>query len=231
MIIEFDNRAGDNDLELNTDYTNISGEAFKLTKLNYYISNIKLMTSNGIEFTLPQDSSYFLVMEDDEESQEVTINNIPAGDYNEITFTIGVDSLRSTMDVGKRTGVLDPAQGHEGMYWTWNSGYIFFKMEGTSPSAPADQENKFYYHIGGYGGYDSPTLNNLRETTVSMGSARAEVRGNKVPEVHLHVDVMEFFKNPATIKIAEHSLVMFSDYSPTVAGNYVNMFKYDHVHN
>jgi hypothetical protein len=170
-------------------------------------------------------------MENMEESHELRLEDIPAGDYNKVTFTIGVDSLRSTMDISKRTGVLDPAQGHDGMYWTWNSGYIFLKMEGVSPSAPDDQENKFYYHIGGYGGYDTPMLNNIRETTIDMGSARAEVRSNKVPQVHIHVDVQEFFKNPAGISIAEHSLVMFSDYSATIANNYVDMFKYDHVHN
>jgi len=231
LKIEFDNRFGEEDLELNTDYTNSSGEAFRITKLNYYISNIKLHSTSGDEFVVPQDSSYFLIMEDHAESQVITINNIPAGDYNSVTFTIGVDSLRSTTDVSKRTGVLDPAQGHDGMYWTWNSGYIFFKMEGTSPAAPADQENKFYYHIGGYGGYDSPTLNNIRETTVSMGNARAEVRANKTPKLHLHADVGEFFKTPNQFKIADHSLVMFSEFSTKISENYMNMFKYDHVHN
>lgn len=231
LTIEFDNRVGDTDLELDKDYVNSSGETFHLTKLNYYISNISLKTTTGQEYIVPQDSSYFLVMENEPESQEITISNIPAGDYNEITFTIGVDSLRSTMDITKRTGVLDPAQGHDGMYWSWNSGYIFFKMEGISPAAPVDQENKFYYHIGGFGGYDTPGMNNIREKTISMGSAHAAVRSNKSPEVHLHVDVSEFFKNPATIRISEHSLVMFSDYSKTVSGNYTNMFKYDHVHN
>ncbi len=231
IIIEFDNIAGDEDLELEKEYINSSGETFKLTKLNYYISNIKLRTTNGTEYVVPQDSSYFLIMEDDFESQEVKINNIPAGDYNEITFTIGVDSLRSTMDVSKRTGVLDPAQGDAGMYWTWNSGYIFFKMEGVSSAAPADQENKFYYHIGGYGGFDSPTLSNIVEKTISMGSARAEIRSNKSPEVHLHADILEIFKNTTTIKISDHSLVMFSDFSTTVSANYKNMFTYDHVHN
>jgi hypothetical protein len=229
--IEFDNHVGEEDLVLNTDYVNSSGETFRITRLNYYISNIKLTTSSGTEFIVPQDSSYFLIMEDHAESQIITINNVPAGDYNEISFTIGVDSLRSTMDVSKRPGVLDPAQGHDGMYWTWNSGYIFFKMEGTSPVAPADQENKFYYHIGGYGGFDSPTLNNIRETSVSLGSARAEVRSNKIPEVHLHADVQEFFKTPNQFKIADYSLVMFSDFSTKISENYVNMFKYDHVHN
>jgi len=231
LTIEFDNHVGEEDLELNQDYTNTNGETFQLSKLNYYISNIKLKTNDGKEYIVPQDSSYFLVMENEEESQEVTIKHIPAGDYNQITFTIGVDSLRSTMDITKRQGVLDPAQGHDGMYWTWNSGYIFFKMEGTSPAAPADQEHKFYYHIGGYGGYETPSLNNIRETTIDIGNAIAQVRTNKAPEVHLHVDVLDFFKNPATITIAEHSLVMFGDYSKTVSGNYVNMFEFDHVHN
>jgi hypothetical protein len=226
--IEFDNHVGDDDLQLNTDYTNASGESFRITKLNYYISNISLKTKGGFEYVVPQDSSYFLVSEDHEDSQKINIKNIPAGDYNEITFIIGVDSLRSTMDLSKRTGVLDPAQGHDGMYWVWNSGYIFFKMEGTSPAAPTEQENKFYYHIGGFGGFDSPTINNIKEKTISMGSAHAEIRSGKSPQVHLHADVQEIFKS---MKIVDHPLVMHGEYASTFAGNYVNMFKYDHVHN
>ena len=231
LIIEFDNRIGEENLELNTNYTNTNGEPFQLSKLNYYISNIKLQTRDGKEFVVPQDSCYFLVMEDDEESQEVVLKDIPAGDYSQIVFSIGVDSLRSTMEPNKRQGVLDPANGMDDMYWTLNLGYIFLKMEGISPVAPADQDHKFYYHIGGYGGYDTPGLNNIREATIDMGNAVAQVRTNKAPEVHLHVDVLEFFKNPSTISIAAHPAVMNDDYSKTVSGNYVNMFKYDHVHN
>lgn len=229
--IEFDNHAGEEDLAFNTDYTNSSGETFRVTSLNYYISNIRLITTSGTAFVVPQDSSYFLIREDDGESHVVTLNNVPAGDYNAITFMIGVDSLRSTMDISKRSGVLDPAQGGDGMYWAWNTGYIFFKIEGTSPAAPPDQENKFYYHIGGYGGSDSPTLNNIRETTVSMNGARAEVRANRSPQVHLHVDVLQLFENPTTISIADYPSVMFSDFSTTISANYVNMFSFDHVHN
>ena len=107
---EFDNRVGEENLELNQDYTNTNGEPFQLSTLNYYISNIKLKTRDGKEYIVPQDSCYFLVMENDEESQEVVLKDIPAGDYNQISFTIGVDSLRSTMDITKRQGVLDPAK-------------------------------------------------------------------------------------------------------------------------
>jgi len=231
ITIEFDNRAGNDDLELLKEYVNGAGESFQISKLNYYISNISLTTTDGKVFIVPQDSSYFLIMEEEGESQHVHLRNVPSGNYNQISFTIGVDSLRSTMDISKRQGVLDPAQGHDGMYWTWNSGYIFFKMEGTSPAAPSDQDNKFYYHIGGYGGYETPALNNIRTTTLDMGSAVAQVRPEKNPQVHLHVDVLEFFSSPTSISIADHPLVMFSEYSTTVSANYVSMFKYHHVHN
>ena len=73
LTIEFDNHVGEEDLELNQDYTNTNGETFQLSKLNYYISNIKLKTNDGKEYIVPQDSSYFLIMENEEESQEVTI--------------------------------------------------------------------------------------------------------------------------------------------------------------
>ena len=230
LAIVFNNYYGNEDLLLNTDYVNPSNESFRISKLNYYVSNIKLKRTDGTEYIVPQDSSYFLIREDQVESQTVTLNRIPAGDYNAITFTIGVDSLRSTMGISKRTGVLDPAQGHDGMYWTWNSGYIFFKMEGISPAAPTEQENKFYYHIGGFGGYDTPTLNNLRETTITLGADVAAVGVNSTPNVHLKVDLNEFFGGPNPFSIEEYSLVMFSEFSKKVSENYVTMFKYNEVH-
>jgi hypothetical protein len=228
ITIEFDNHVGENDLELNTPYQNSSGETFSLTKLSYYISNIRLRTVQGTEYIVPQDSSYFLINEDDPESQEVTISNIPAGDYNQITFIIGVDSVRSKMDVSMRTGVLDP--GDNEMYVDLNSGYIFLMMEGESPESPLSG-NAFNFSIGGYGGYDTPGINNIRERTVDMGNAHADIREDKSPEVHLHVDVLEIFSDPETISIAEHPEVTISEFSKTVSANYIDMFSYDHVHN
>ena len=37
----------------------------------------------------------------------------------------------------------------KGMFWTWNSGYIAFKMEGRSPES-GEPAHTFSYHIGGY---------------------------------------------------------------------------------
>ena len=35
------------------------------------------------------------------------------------------------------------------MYWTWQSGYINFKIEGNSPLC-SSSKNKFAFHIGGF---------------------------------------------------------------------------------
>lgn len=229
LSVEFDNIAGSSDLHLNTDtYTNASGEKFTVSKLKYYVSNFILTKTDGTVYTVPQDSCYFLIDEDSEATHEPVIM-VPEGEYKTLTFTLGVDSLRNTMDISKRTGVLDPTATGADMYWTWNSGYIFFKMEGTSPVATAPG---FAYHIGGFGGYSSPTINNIKIISLDL-SARGmpQVKAGKETNVHLMVDVLKFFGGNSNISIAAHPAVMFDPYSTTIAGNFTAMFRHDHTEN
>ncbi|WP_222597316.1 MbnP family protein [Chitinophaga pinensis] len=122
----------------------------------------------------------------------------------------------------------------DGMYWGWNSGYIFFKMEGTSSVAPLDPsgQHKFRYHIGGFGGYNAPTLNNVKTITVDLTAGGvAKVRADRESNVHLMVDVLKMFNGTTNVSIASNPTVMFSEFSMKVAGNYVNMFTHDHTEN
>lgn len=64
--------------------------------------------------------------------------------YDELRFTLGVDSLTSA--AGVFAGDLDPTNG---LYWTWRSGYINFKLEGTAPGCPA-RNHRFQFHLGGF---------------------------------------------------------------------------------
>ena len=43
-------------------------------------------------------------------------------------------------------GDLDPTKG---MYWAWQSGYINFKLEGTSDACKS-RNHEFQFHVGGY---------------------------------------------------------------------------------
>lgn len=233
LDIEFDNIVGSQNLQLNTGvYTNSSSESFSITTLNYFISNIVLKNANGSEYTVPRNDSYFLIKEESP-SQLISLVNVPAGNYIGLRFILGVDSLKNTEPIENRTGSLDPAGEAAGMYWVWNSGYIFLKMEGTSPVLPA-ADNAFFYHIGGFGGYSSITINNIKSVSLtSAGGSMAEVRKNKegAPHIHILADAAKILNGTTPISIAANPMVMFSPFAVNIANNYQSMFSIDHIHN
>lgn len=230
VMLEFDNIVGNKDLVLNdAQYTNANGENFNVTLLKYYISNISLKNENGETVTIPKDESYFLVDEADKASQTLTLKNIPSGNYTSVSFIIGIDSLKNTAPVEQRTGVLDLSNA---MYWAWNSGYIFLKMEGTSDAAPADATGKhmFRFHIGGYGGSTSQTINNIKTVTMPLATA-ATVRKTIAPTIHLLADAMKVMNGTTNVRISANSTTMFNPFSVNIANNYASMMSVDHVHN
>ena len=235
VTIEFDNQAGEESLDFNQAYTNEAGEALTFSKFKYYVSNFVLIKGDGTTYTVPKDSCYFLVDHSDASSRSITLKNIPAGEYTRVKFMIGVDSLKNTADISERTGVLDPAGDAADMYWTWNSGYIHLKIEGTSPSAPYDSMmgmSMFMYHVGGFGGYSTPTPNNIRtfDLTIPNGEA-AEISKDHTPAIHMKVDILEAFKSPTTLSVATKYMVHMPMDGATIANNYADMVTIDHVHN
>lgn len=238
--IEFDNIVGEDRLYFD-DYTykNAKGEEFKIKVLQYFISNIRLYKGDGSTYTVPQDDSYFLIKGDNKDTRFTKVV-VPEGDYTKVEFVLGVDAARSKMNVEDRKGVLsfDPVDGHNGMYWGWNSGYIFFKLEGICDLISDDQQGdptgnkQFKYHIGGFGGYSAPTINNIKTVTIDLNKAgNAQVREGFRSNVHLFVDIMKVFNGTHAFSIAEHPNVMFSDYSVNIANNFPSMFTHDHTEN
>ncbi|MEZ0611881.1 MbnP family protein [Fibrella sp. WM1] len=219
-------------LVLNTQtYQNKAGESFVVSKFDYFLTNIRLLRTDGSAYTVPQDDSYFLVRSSYPTSQSIALNNIPSGDYSQLEFMIGVDSLRNTADVSRRKGVLDPGSSHtSGMYWDWNTGYIHLKLEGTSPAAPVDAtgNRNFRYHVGLFGGYQSRTLNNLRTVRVPLSSSGNTLNVGTDQRTRLVVmaDAGKLFDGPTPISIAQYPDVMVSPVSATIANNYATMFSF-----
>jgi hypothetical protein len=229
--LEFDNVVGTDDLTLNDKtYTNGSGETYTVSSLRYFISNVKLKADNGTEYVVPAEDSYYLINEQDESTHVIELENVPAANYTSFTFSVGVDNAKATSPLSERTGVLDPAGEAAGMYRSENDGYIFLKLEGTSPVSGEDN-NVISYQIGGYGG---TTGNNYKAVTVNAPSGiSAKVRKNKTtsPEVHLFADVAKIFDGTTHISLATNPIVDFSAASAAVGNNYATMFNVDHIHN
>lgn len=229
VTLQFDHRAEGKQLVLNTGtYKTSTNDPVSISLLQYYISNIEFVKGNGDRYTVPKASSFFLIKESVDSSKSIALM-VPDGVYSAITFLVGVDSLTSTLGIEQRTGVLDPGRDMavgESMYWTWNSGYIFFKMEGSSPSIPADKTGfrEFEYHIGGYGGYNSPTINNIRRVTIELpASGPLRVRSNKTAIVHIRFEALSVFDR---LDLKKDHHLMLTPASTQIADNYAAGFKY-----
>lgn len=224
--ISFVNNVGNQKLSLgNTQYSNSSGETFTVSTLKYFISNLILTKTNGEKYIVPQDSCYFLIDESNASSLKPRLN-IPEGTYSTLSFMIGVDSLRNTKDLSQRIGVLDPTAAAADMYWTWNSGYIFFKIEGNS-TASLQSDKSYRYHIGLFGGYSSGTINNTRIVSINLSQkGNAIITSGKTSHISIFADVLKIFNGAHVISIANNSVIMATANSADVADNYASLFSH-----
>jgi hypothetical protein len=222
FVLEFENLVNEIPLVLDTkDYLNAKGESFKISTFKYYISNISLTRTDGTVYKIPE--SYLLVDVAKPTSLLNTLADIPAGDYTNISFLIGVDKERNL--AGAQNGALDPTLG---MFWTWNSGYIFVKMEGTSPQSTATN-NTLTFHIGGI----VDPNNTIRTFSSDFTTGNPlRIRSDKKPQVHFKVNAASLFTGKENISFASLNFTMGGANSVRIADNYVNgLFQFDHIHN
>ncbi|MGI4885241.1 MAG: MbnP family protein [Janthinobacterium lividum] len=223
--IELEHTVGAAPLALSTQtYTTPAGDQFTVSKFKYYLSNLKLTKTDGTQYAVPE--SYYLVDAASSASQHLALTGVPVGDYTGLAFTIGVDSARNVS--GAQTGALDV---NNDMFWTWNSGYIFTKFEGTSPQAPhaaGATTGGLIFHIGGF---KSPN-NTIRTVSPAFPSGtNLLVRADHTPEIHYEVDVLKMFTGPTTVRFATLSNTMGGANSVLVANNYAQgMFSVEHIH-
>ncbi len=223
-------------------YTNEMGQQFNITLLRYYISAIELDGPNGehyhdhMEATAAGTKGYYLVDESKPASQEILLSDVPAGEYNKITFTVGVDS--SGIVDGAAGGNLDPATCN--MFWNWNSGYIAVKFEGQSPASnggvggtetvTGDNPHGMAYHVGGWknipGGvfvYNNKRLSYTFDT-------KAKVDSRLEPELHMVFDVQKLFGGHKAVDFTGNHNVHKPADGVDVANNLEHAFAYDHIH-
>jgi len=214
----------DKEFVLGTTYQLANGESISCSMLRYYLSNVTLERADGSMHVIPQDSSYKLIDMSVPSSLNFSFPNIPAGTYTAVYIVVGVDSLRSTMGLDKRTGVLDIGAAAQDMYWSWNQGYIHFKFEGTYASGSAT--GGIRYHVGGFGGYSTQTINCIRSVRINLASKPCIISGNQSTTLHLAADVNKIFTGKEAISVATNNSVMFAPYATTIADNYATMFSH-----
>lgn len=230
--IEFDNRAGNANLQLNTEdyiYTNVNGDDLRVTELKYYISGIELVRADGSVYQDPMSNDgskgFYLIDEAKGEDNVVVLNDIPESAFTDLRFTIGVDG--NQVEEGAQTGALDVTNN---MFWNWNAGWIFVRFQGESPSS-TEENNEVAFHIGGYqeSGENPMLANNLKTVTIPLGY-EVKVAEGRLPTAHINVDVMKLFSSPNVIDFSENALRHSPVSCVDLADNFPNAFVLDHIH-
>jgi hypothetical protein len=196
LHISFNFQANSSPLKPDTNYTNPFGERYQVRTLMVYVSRIRL--ANSKDTTTGNEESYHLIDYSDAASHQVSILR-PKGIYDTIQFMVGVDSFHNTS--GAQTGALDPVHG---MFWTWNSGYIFAKFEGLG-ALPSGADISFAHHVGGFRpGEDAQRLVHL----TAPSNRPIQVSDQHPSLVEITVEVSRWFNGSHALSLKEYPTVM-----------------------
>lgn len=160
--------------ELNKSYAYTNKDSLQLEMFRCYIAGLHLDGSPA--------GGYHLLDLEDSVSMVIRLDNIRPGTYRNLFFQIGTDSLANVS--GATGGALDPTNG---MYWAWNSGYVNFKIEGTSPVCKT-LHHAFTYHVGGYMP-PHPTCRNL-----VLPLKKLKIKQGKKVNIRIEIDLSKFLR-------------------------------------
>lgn len=134
------------------------GDSIKINILKFYISDISFQ--NRQKPVYKEKVRFHLVNVFDSAMDHIKLSKAVNSKNDILKFSVGIDS--ATNAAGALSGALDPVNG---MYWTWQSGYIHFKLEGSKKHGNEKAQN-FQYHIGGY----QFPFNSVREITLKSSN-------------------------------------------------------------
>lgn len=193
---------GTDNLVKNKKYSSSLQSEFSITTVKFYISNVKITYKDGSCFF--DKNGYYLISLENEKN-EFKLNEKVKSDIDSISFMIGVDEEKAIS--GEMEGDLDPMNG---MFWSWQSGFSSFKLEGNSPSCKS-RKNEFIFHIGGY-----------KEPYNSLRTIEFHLPNSKKHEININVDFQKLMNKIDLSKV--NNLMSPSIMAMKIADYYKDIF-------
>lgn len=159
-------------------YRSEAGYIMSVSRLQYYISNIKLVNANND--TLRYSDIYYCDYKV-AANNDLIIKDVPYGNYKSISFLIGLDSIHNI------SNALPNNNDNNNMAWpdAMGGGYHFLKLEGNFD----DTTGQYGYamHLG------------LKHSLVHCQPVNISTQhSNASTSIKLSMNVAEWFKNPNT---------------------------------
>ncbi|MFD2554934.1 MbnP family protein [Sphingobacterium tabacisoli] len=114
--------------------TSAAGQTHQFSELKYVISNIRLVKTDGQEIPYninDLDKGATVIDHSKASTLSYVLSNIPAADYKQLKFGLGVKPELNTLDEVRFPNFYNTAGKNDTkMMWEWGTGYRFTKIEG-----------------------------------------------------------------------------------------------------
>ena len=201
LSINFYPSYGIHPLKLNTSLPFNETDSIRFEMLKFYVSNIELYNNDTVVWKT--ENSFHLLDYEKPSSMKIELYIPSKLHFNKLYFDLGIDSITNVS--GAMGGDLDPTKG---MYWTWQSGYVNFKLEGSSNVCDS-YKNEFQYHIGGYQAPHSTLQPMILDIPTNIYEVNIEMMIKKFIE---HIDL----KNESHIMSLGKKAVQLSELTTTI---------------
>lgn len=137
--LNINHKLGDADFAMETAATNNLNNNFKVTRLEYYISEITIVHDGGVETLF--DNIWVLV--DASEATQIDLGDSNINAVEMVKLHIGVQEEYNHLDPSSYASSHPLAPQNPSMHWGWTSGYRFIAFEGFGGS---DLNRRFELH-------------------------------------------------------------------------------------
>ncbi|MGV3761869.1 MbnP family protein [Parapedobacter sp.] len=170
--------------------TSAEGQVHHFSELKYVVSNIRLVKADGNEIPYhinDLDKGAIVVNHAKPQTLDYVLSNIPAGEYKQLKFGLGVKSELNTLDEVRfpdfyaAAGVNDTE-----MHWEWGTGYRFTKIEGFYGADHKTLSIHTGSTIAGEEGAYTQGVDAYRDITLDLGTHA--VVGRNAPNITIKAD-------------------------------------------
>lgn len=230
--------------------TSAAGQTHSFSELKYVISNIRLIKADGTEIPYnvnDLDKGATVIDQAKPASLNYVLNNIPAGEYKQIKFGLGVKNSLNTLDQVRFPNFYAAAGANDTeMMWEWGAGYRFTKIEGFYDTDKKELSIHTGSTVEGEEGNYTQGVDAYRDITLNL-STNAVV-DNKAPKIVIKADFDKLLSGKThTITLSSgtgmddnatpnvHTAVQMLKFADNLGGNGTNdisgMFSVSNVQN
>jgi len=212
-----------NEADYNTVYTDANGRQISLSKAQLYLSNIRMIKTDGTQYALPNS----VIILKDLETEAYFLAKVPTGSYKSIMFNVGLDATTNA----KTPTAADSALNHPDMWFGSSAqpdGYVFVDLEGSVDTTAAGNGSTalmqpFTYKIG--------TNAHLNTVTMPDHTPVYSIAKDESQFVHIIIDYSKLLNGVPLNNSANLSVKTAADnnsaVSNTISNNVPSMFRYE----